>query len=249
MSYMVYHFHIRHLSFNEPQMKKKLVVLTGAGISAESGIKTFRDSDGLWEGHDVMEVASPEGWRKNPELVMDFYNKRRQQLKEVKPNNAHKILAELESYFDVNIITQNVDDLHERGGSKNVLHLHGELLKVRSTKDESYILDWTEDLNFGDFDEKGNQLRPHIVWFGESVPALEEAVRITNDADFFAVVGTSLQVYPAAGLVDFAKPGTPLFYVDLKPAKIPNLRNPLEIIPKTASEGMEIVRERLLSFI
>lgn len=227
-------------------MKKKLVVLTGAGISAESGIKTFRDSDGLWEGHNVMEVASPEGWRNNPALVLDFYNKRRQQLKEVRPNAAHQILSDLEQHFDVYIITQNVDNLHERAGSSKVLHLHGELLKVRSTKKESYILDWTEDLNFGDLDDKGHQLRPHIVWFGEAVPALEEAVRITNDADFFAVVGTSLQVYPAAGLVDFAKPGTPLFYVDLNPARIPNLRNELEVIPKTASEGMKILKEKLL---
>lgn len=228
-------------------MKKKLVVLTGAGISAESGIKTFRDSDGLWEGHDVMEVASPEGWRNNPALVMDFYNKRRQQLKEVVPNAAHQILADLEQHFDVYIITQNVDDLHERAGSSNVLHLHGELLKVRSTKRENYILDWTDDLNFGDLDDNGHQLRPHIVWFGEAVPALEEAVRITNEADFFAVVGTSLQVYPAAGLVDFAKPGTPLFYVDLNPARIPNLRNELEVIPKTASEGMKLLKEKLLA--
>lgn len=228
-------------------MKKKLVVLTGAGISAESGIKTFRDSDGLWEGHDVMEVASPEGWRNNPALVMDFYNKRRQQLKEVVPNAAHLILAELEQHFDVHIITQNVDDLHERAGSSNVLHLHGELLKARSTKRENYILDWTDDLNFGDLDDNGHQLRPHIVWFGEAVPALEEAVSITNEADFFAVVGTSLQVYPAAGLVDFAKPGTPLFYVDLNPARIPNLRNELEVIPTTASEGMKLLKEKLLA--
>jgi len=228
-------------------MKKKLVVLTGAGISAESGIKTFRDSDGLWEGHDVMEVASPEGWRNNPALVMDFYNKRRQQLKEVVPNAAHLILAELEQHFDVHIITQNVDDLHERAGSSNVLHLHGELLKVRSTKKENYILDWTDDLNFGDLDDNGHQLRPHIVWFGEAVPALEEAVSITNEADFFAVVGTSLQVYPAAGLIDFTKPGTPLFYVDLNPARIPNLRNELEVIPTTASEGMKLLKEKLLA--
>lgn len=228
-------------------MKKKLVVLTGAGISAESGIKTFRDSDGLWEGHDVMEVASPEGWKKNPALVMDFYNKRRQQLKEVVPNAAHQILADLEEYLDVYIITQNVDDLHERAGSSKVLHLHGELLKARSTKKESYILDWKEDLNFGDLDDNGHQLRPHIVWFGEAVPALEEAVKITNDADFFAVVGTSLQVYPAAGLVDFAKPGTPVFYIDLHPARISNLNNELEVISKTASEGMKLLKEKLLA--
>lgn len=226
-------------------MKKKLVVLSGAGISAESGIKTFRDSDGLWEGHDVMEVASPEGWHKNKELVLDFYNKRRQQLKDVKPNRAHEILTELEANFDVHIITQNVDDLHERAGSKKVLHLHGELLKVRSTKNENYILDWTDDLNLGHVDEKGNQLRPHIVWFGESVPALEEAVAITMKADYLVVIGTSLQVYPAAGLIDFAKPEAKLFYIDLNPAKISNLKNPLKVISETASKGMEILKEIL----
>ena len=227
-------------------MKKKIVVLSGAGISAESGIKTFRDADGLWEGHDIMEVASPEGWRKNQELVLDFYNKRRQQLKEVKPNRAHEILAELEDDFDIHIITQNVDDLHERAGSKNVLHLHGELLKARSTKNEKYILDWTEDINVGDFDDKGNQLRPHIVWFGEAVPALEQAVPLVMQADFVIIIGTSMQVYPAAGLIDFAKPEAKLFYIDLNPAKISNLKNPLEIIPMTASEGMKYIREKLL---
>jgi len=226
-------------------MKKKIVVLSGAGVSAESGIKTFRDADGLWEGHDVMEVASPEGWRKNQELVLDFYNKRRQQLKEVKPNRAHEILAELQDDFDVHIVTQNVDDLHERAGSKKVLHLHGELLKVRSTKNEKYILDWTEDINLGDFDNNGNQLRPHIVWFGEAVPALEEAIPLVMEADYVIIIGTSLQVYPAAGLIDFAKPEAELFYIDLNPAKIANLKNPLEIIPKTASEGMAILKEIL----
>lgn len=226
-------------------MKKKLVILSGAGISAESGIKTFRDADGLWEGHDIMEVASPEGWRKNNELVLDFYNKRRQQLKEVRPNRAHEILAELEANFDVHIITQNVDDLHERAGSKNVLHLHGELLKARSTKNEKYILNWTEDINLGDFDDKGNQLRPHIVWFGEAVPALEQAIPLVIQADFVIIIGTSMQVYPAAGLIDFAKPEAKLFYIDLKPARISNLKNPLEIIPETASEGMRILKEKL----
>lgn len=230
-------------------MKKKLVVLTGAGISAESGIKTFRDSDGLWEGHNVMDVATPEGWRKNPVLVLDFYNQRRQQLKEVQPNLAHQILAELEHDFDVFIITQNVDDLHERVGSTSVLHLHGELLKVRSSINPNYILDWREDLNLGDTDKNNNQLRPHIVWFGEAVPALEEAVAITQNADYFAVIGTSLQVYPAAGLLDFTAPQIPVFYIDPKPIKIPNLRNPLDIIPEVASEGMKILKKKLLPFI
>jgi len=227
-------------------MKKKLVILTGAGISAESGIKTFRDSDGLWEGHDVMEVATPEGWYKNQELVLDFYNKRRQQLKEVNPNLGHIILAELEKDFDVQIITQNVDDLHERAGSSNVLHLHGELLKVRSTQNKNLILDWTEDLLTGDLDTNGHQLRPHIVWFGEEVPALEEAIDITETADYFAVIGTSLQVYPAAGLISYTPSTTPVFYIDPKPISIPNLRNKVETIAKFASEGVADLREKLL---
>lgn len=227
-------------------MKKKLVILTGAGISAQSGIKTFRDSDGLWEGHDVMEVATPEGWYKNQELVLDFYNKRRQQLKEVNPNLGHIILAELEKDFDVQIITQNVDDLHERAGSTNVLHLHGELLKVRSTQNKNLILDWTEDLLTGDLDTNGHQLRPHIVWFGEEVPALEEAIDITETADYFAVIGTSLQVYPAAGLISYTPSTTPVFYIDPKPISIPNLRNKVETIAKFASEGVADLREKLL---
>jgi NAD-dependent deacetylase len=226
-------------------MKKKLVVLTGAGISAESGIKTFRDSDGLWEGHNVLDVATPEGWHKNPALILDFYNQRRKQLKEVEPNRGHQILAELEKDFEVYIITQNVDDLHERAGSSMVLHLHGELLKVRSTANLNYIVDWQEDLNFGDYDDNNNQLRPHIVWFGEEVPALDEAIAIAQSADFFAVIGTSLQVYPAAGLIDFIPRKTPIFYIDPKPIKIPNLRNPLEVIPICATDGMAIMAAKL----
>jgi NAD-dependent deacetylase len=228
-------------------MKNKLVVLTGAGISAESGIKTFRDSDGLWEGHNVMDVATPEGWYKNQELVLDFYNQRRKQLKEVQPNLGHQILVELEKNFDVYIITQNVDDLHERAGSTNVTHLHGELLKVRSSKNQNYILDWQDDLNIGDKDKQGHQLRPHIVWFGEQVPALEEAIILTEQADYFAVIGTSLQVYPAASLINFTPKTTPIYYIDPKPIKIPNLRNPLEVIPKIASEGMITLKEKLLA--
>ncbi len=223
--------------------------MTGAGISAESGIKTFRDSDGLWEGHNVLDVATPEGWYKNPALVLDFYNQRRKQLKEVEPNLGHLILAELETDFEVFIITQNVDDLHERAGSSNVLHLHGELLKVRSTKNPDYILDWQDDLNFGDFDDNKNQLRPHIVWFGEEVPALEEAITLTESADYFAVIGTSLQVYPAAGLIDFTPRETPIFYIDPKPIKIPNFRNTLEVIPEIASKGVDIMRNKLRNVI
>lgn len=226
-------------------MKKKLVVLTGAGISAESGINTFRDSGGLWEGHDVMEVASPEGFRKNPELVLDFYNRRRRQLHEAAPNAAHKILAALENDFEVAIITQNVDNLHERAGSKNVLHLHGELFKARSVANENHVVDWEKDLMIGDCDSAGNQLRPHIVWFGEMVPALDEAVAITRAADFFAVIGTSLRVYPAAGLLHEVCGEVPVFYIDPKPAPIPALRNPVAIIAKVASEGVADLAQTL----
>lgn len=226
-------------------MKKKLVVLTGAGISAESGIKTFRDAEGLWEGHNVMDVATPEGWHKNPKLVMDFYNQRRQQLHEVQPNLGHQILAELENDFEVFIITQNVDNLHEKSGSSNVLHLHGELLKVRSTKNANYILDWETDLNFGDFDDQGNQLRPHIVWFGEEVPALEEAVGIVENADILIVIGTSLQVYPAASLINFAKATIPVFYIDPKPAEIYNLPNNIKVLATTGPKGIKIVQKEL----
>ena len=226
-------------------MKKKLVVLSGAGISAESGIQTFRDSDGLWEGHNVMDVAIPEGYRKNPALVLDFYNKRRQQLLTVEPNEAHFILAELENDFDVHIITQNVDDLHERAGSSNVLHLHGELLKVRSTRNHNYILEWKTDLLDSDKDDDGFNLRPHIVWFGEEVPALEEAVQLTTEADLFLVIGTSLQVYPAAGLVDFVPKESTIYYIDPKPIKIPNLRNELVVFAENASKGMKLLKEKL----
>jgi NAD-dependent deacetylase len=226
---------------------KKLVVLSGAGISAESGIKTFRDAGGLWEGHDVMEVASPEGWRKNPALVLDFYNKRRQQLFEVEPNKAHIITAQLEEHFDVTIITQNVDDLHERAGSTNVLHLHGELLKARSIYNEDDIIEWKTDINLGDLHSDGHQLRPHIVWFGEAVPAIIDAIDIVKQADYVIVIGTSMQVYPAAGLIDYARPDIPVFYIDPNPAQITNIPNPLEVLPVSGSEGMEMVKDKLLT--
>jgi len=226
-------------------MKKNIVVLTGAGMSAESGISTFRDSNGLWENHDIMEVASPDGWHKNPALVLDFYNKRRAQLKEVKPNRGHEILAELEKEYTVHIITQNVDDLHEKAGSTNILHLHGELTKVRSVVNENYILNWTEDLHLGDTDHNGNQLRPHIVWFGEAVPAIERAVPIIEEADILIIIGTSLQVYPAAGLMHYAKPYTPVYYIDPNPATIYELANPLEVIAMSASAGMEKLKSQL----
>ncbi|MEO8516856.1 MAG: NAD-dependent deacylase [Flavobacterium sp.] len=226
-------------------MKKKLVVLSGAGISAESGIKTFRDSDGLWEGHDVMEVASPIGWAKNPELVLDFYNKRRKQLLEVQPNTAHLILAELEQLFEVNIITQNVDDLHERAGSTTVLHLHGKLLEVRSVANENHILEWKTDLFLGDLDKNGHQLRPNIVWFGEDVPEIENAITIVEKADIIIVIGTSMQVYPAAGLINYANHATPIFYIDPKPATMYELANQIEVIPMSATEGLPYLKEKL----
>ena len=226
---------------------KKIVVLTGAGISAESGIKTFRDADGLWEGHDIMEVASPIGWKKNAELVLDFYNKRRAQLLTVRPNKAHEILAELEEHLDIHIITQNVDDLHERAGSNKVIHLHGELLKARSISNEDFVIDWKQDLNLGDFDLEGNQLRPHIVWFGEDVPMIENAIDIVETADILIIIGTSLQVYPAAGLMNYVDQSVPVYYIDPKPATIYDLPNELKVLPLTAVEGMKIVKEELLN--
>lgn len=226
---------------------KRLVVITGAGISAESGIKTFRDADGLWEGHDVMEVASYDGWLKNKSLVLDFYNQRRKQLHDVKPNLGHIVLAELENDFDVHIITQNVDNLHEQAGSTKVLHLHGELLKVRSDcYSSNEILDWNSDLNIGDVDVKGVQLRPHIVWFGEAVPAIEDAVKIVEKADILVIVGTSLQVYPAAGLLHYANKNVPVFYIDPKPATIYDLSNQLEVISMNATEGVPYLKEKLM---
>ena len=226
---------------------KRIVVLTGAGISAESGIKTFRDADGLWEGHDIMEVASPIGWENNPKLVLDFYNKRRAQLLEVKPNEAHQILAELQSDFDIQIITQNVDDLHERAGSQNVMYLHGELLKVRSITDSEEIHYWTTDLHLGDLDKNGVQLRPHIVWFGEDVPMIEHAIDVIETADLLLIIGTSLQVYPAAGLLNYVNQNVPVYYIDPKPATIYDLPNELKVLPLSAVEGMKIVKEKLLN--
>lgn len=223
-------------------MRKKLVILSGAGMSAESGIKTFRDADGLWEGHDVMEVATYDGWMKNKSLVLDFYNQRRRQLLEVAPNKGHYGLSELEDFFDVYIVTQNVDDLHERAGSKNVLHLHGELRKVRSTVDENLVYNWDKDLNPGDKCEKGSQLRPHIVWFGEMVPAIDKAKYIVADADIFVVIGTSLQVYPAAALIDYARKSIPKFIID---PKIPEVESGFFPIKHGASEGVEKLKEYL----
>ena len=219
-------------------MPKNICVLTGAGMSADSGLKTFRDADGLWEGHDVMEVASPRGFYSNPELVLDFYNQRRRQLLQVAPNKAHLALAALEEHFNVAIITQNVDDLHERAGSSRVVHLHGELLKVRSTGDPSFILDWRKDLYLGDTCVKGHQLRPHIVWFGEEVPLLQKAAEITQDSEILLIIGTSMQVYPAAGLVNYAPRDIPIYFVDPKPTVRSGDFEHLRIIPERAAIGV-----------
>ncbi len=224
---------------------KKLVVLSGAGISAESGIATFRDSGGLWEGYDINEVATFEGWLRNKELVLDFYNQRRKNALNALPNEGHKILAELEKHFEVNIITQNIDNLHEKAGSTHVLHLHGELFKARSTADEHLLYDmdgW--ELNLGDTCEKGSQLRPHVVWFGEMVPMMEPATKLAANADIFIVVGTSLVVYPAAGLVDFVRKDVPVFVVDPKLPPMPPRPN-LFLIQETGSVGLKMVTEKL----
>jgi NAD-dependent deacetylase len=225
---------------------KKLVVLTGAGISAESGIATFRDSGGLWEGHKVEEVATPEGWRKNQAMVLDFYNQRRKQAVGVKPNRGHEILAELEQHFDVTIITQNVDNLHERAGSSHVLHLHGSLFESRSTKNPALVYPiegW--ELKLGDVCELGSQLRPNIVWFGEAVPMIEVAADIASGADIFLVVGTSMVVYPAAGLIDYVPDRVKKYVVDPKKPEILHVPN-LEFIAEKASVGMERMKKILV---
>lgn len=231
--------------------KKRLVVLTGAGISAESGIKTFRDEDGLWEGHDVMQVASPEGFRRNPELVHEFYNLRRKQLLTVEPNAAHHYLAELEKDFHVQIVTQNVDDLHERAGSSQVLHLHGELLKIQSLQDPQIVIPWTKNLNVDYRDENNHSYRPFIVWFGEAVPLLEDAVRLCEMADICIVIGTSLQVYPAAALLDYCSSATPIFYVDPRPSSTHQFTNhhQITVLPHKAGDAVPLLREKLASFI
>ena len=227
--------------------KKKLVILTGAGISAESGLKTFRDSDGLWEGYNIEDVATPRAWRKDPQLVLDFYNFRRKNVLDATPNAAHYGLTELEKDFDVTIITQNIDDLHERAGSTNILHLHGEILKMRSERDPELIYPVTGDIRLGDKAEDGSQLRPHIVWFEEPVPMMELAVPIVNRADLFVVVGTSLVVYPAAGLVNYTRQGIPLFVLDKKLPYIPD-NGFLTCIEKPATEGISLLRSKLTHY-
>ena len=225
--------------------KKKIVVLTGAGISAESGLKTFRDSNGLWEGYDVTEVATPRGWRKNPQLVLDFYNERRKNVADAKPNAAHYGLAELEKKFDVTIITQNIDDLHERAGSTNVLHLHGEIFKMRSEWNDTLISEIKGDIKLGDLAKDGAQLRPYIVWFEEPVPKMEEAVPIVFAADIFAVVGTSLVVYPAAGLINYVAMDVPKYIIDKKIPYTSAMKN-LTLIEKPATEGVKDFMNELL---
>ena len=223
---------------NLSSKKKKLVVLSGAGISAESGLRTFRDSDGLWEGYDVTEVATPRAWRKNPQLVLDFYNMRRRDVAAAKPNAAHIGLAELENDFDVTIITQNIDDLHERGGSTRVLHLHGEIFQMRSEHDERNIYEIRGDIRLGDKAGDGGQFRPNIVWFEEPVPMMEEAIPVAHSADIFVVVGTSLVVYPAAGLINYVSAITPKFIIDKRVPFTQNFQN-LIAIEKPATEGVK----------
>lgn len=222
---------------------KHLVILTGAGISAESGLKTFRDADGLWEGHDVMEVATPEGFKKNPELVLEFYNQRRRQLLSVQPNSAHYDLATLESKYKVSIITQNVDDLHERAGSSDVVHLHGELTKARNVINDTDCFEYKSDIKVGDTCPNGHQLRPHIVWFGETVPMIEKAVELCETADILVIIGTSMQVYPAAGLMHQVPEGIPIYFIDPNPA-VKSTGN-LKVIAATATEGVKKLLEIL----
>lgn len=226
---------------------KKIVVLTGAGISAESGIQTFRDGDGLWNKYRFEDLATPEAWQRDPGLVLEFYNWRRKKVWEAEPNAGHVALVKLEEKFDVRIITQNVDDLHERAGSKNVMHLHGEIKKARSTCDPDLVYDLSHwELKLGDTCEKGSQLRPHIVWFGESVPMIGPANKIVSDSDFFLIIGTSMVVYPAASLVVYAHPDVPKFYVDPKAFPVGGISN-LRVINKTAGDGVPDLTAELLN--
>jgi NAD-dependent deacetylase len=227
---------------------KKLIVLSGAGISAESGLKTFRDSDGLWEGYDVKEVATPGGWKKNPDMVLEFYNMRRMNVRNANPNAAHLGLVDLEKYFDLQVITQNIDDLHERAGSSRVLHLHGEIFKMRSELDESLIYPIRDDIHIGDKGADGGQLRPHIVWFEEPVPLIAIASRLVRGADLLVIIGTSLAVYPAAGLIDFAAPQMPKFILDKNIPYTQGIQN-LYAIQKPATEGINELKEQLMKHI
>ncbi|PAW78141.1 MAG: NAD-dependent protein deacylase [Verrucomicrobia bacterium Tous-C9LFEB] len=223
----------------------KIVILTGAGISAESGLKTFRDADGLWENYSIEDVATPDGWQRNPKLVLDFYNQRRRDVLAAQPNAAHRACARLQDYFDTVVITQNIDDLHERAGSRNVLHLHGEIVKARSSVDPDCLVPMTGDIQFGDKCPRGSQLRPHVVWFGEAVPMMEEAAAEARTASQLIVVGTSLRVYPAASLVEFIRPGTPVTVIDPAPAMV-SARN-VTTLPGKASEMLPPFVEKLIA--
>jgi NAD-dependent deacetylase len=225
---------------------KHIVVLSGAGISAESGLKTFRDSDGLWMGYDIYEVATPEGWKKNPGLVLDFYNMRRKEVIKALPNPAHIGIARLQEHFKVTVITQNIDDLHERAGSKKVLHLHGEILKMRGQKDENTFYDIRGDINPGDMAPDKTQFRPHVVWFNEQVPMIIESKKVMTTADIFVLVGTSLQVYPAAGLIDYVSPDVPKYIIDKQPPYIPSHHN-FHVIEKSATEGISDLLQILIT--
>ncbi|MHC5202066.1 Sir2 family NAD-dependent protein deacetylase [Myroides sp. LJL119] len=227
-------------------MEKRLVVLSGAGISQESGIKTFRDLDGLWYGHDIMQVASLQGWLDNKQIVLDFYNQRRKQVLCCKPNLAHKLICELETYYQTTVITQNVDNLHEKAGSKNIIHLHGELLKVRSTQDSNLIYPWEKDLLPHHTNELGHYLRPHIVWFGETVPLMDLAIEKTQQADIILIIGTSLQVYPAASLVEYAKKGAKIFYIDPNASLTTNSNQPIRLIKDKATSGLKSLMPELI---
>ena len=224
--------------------KKKLVVLTGAGISAESGLRTFRDSDGLWEGYNIEDVATPRAWKRNRQLVLDFYNERRRNVAQAQPNSAHIGIAELEEDFDVHVITQNIDDLHERAGSTNVVHLHGEIFKMCSEIDRSCVTEIRGDIRLGDVTEQGHQFRPDIVWFEEPVPMIEKAALIAMKADIFVVIGTSLQVYPAAGLVQYAPAEAAKYIIDKKIPYVSQTQN-ITIIEQPATEGVKVLKQLL----
>ena len=234
---------------NQKKKMNKIVVLTGAGVSAESGIRTFRDAGGLWEGHRVEDVATPEAWNRNPQLVLDFYNERRKQLLTVEPNAAHIALTQLEKAYEVVIITQNVDDLHERAGNKKVIHLHGELLKARSCDHEHLVYEWKDDIRMGDLCTRGGQLRPHIVWFGEMVPMLEKAIEEIYTADIVLVIGSSMQVYPAASLVGYAPANASIYYIDPNPQINYELarRQGLQVVARKATEGVREIVDKLLA--
>ncbi|MCT7904330.1 NAD-dependent deacetylase [Candidatus Ornithobacterium hominis] len=231
------------------KIKPKIVVLTGAGISQESGLKTFRDSGGLWEDYDISQIATPEAFEENPKLVLKFYNLRKKQLKDVEPNAAHHFLKTLEDDFEVIIITQNVDDLHERAGSKNIIHLHGELKKARSVFNDEIAFEYEKDIQWGDLHSDGGQLRPHIVWFGEAVPQMQKAIEEAQKADILLIIGTSLQVYPAAGLVHEVATNVPVYLIDPSPIEFPSFNRKIHHIQKKAIAGIEELNEILKIFL